>query len=120
MEIKILNEADVYGLLGASVPSEETLPIAELLESQFGHHLRDEESFDVVARYGKTSFLLTVSLFVKSQKGTIFEFFVPQVQDLVVLHRCPEPVIDFLGHVLTSFFEEDRDARLPMISRHLM
>ena len=114
MSLKILSEEDVFKTLNGSEPVGPVTPLVKLLAEQYQSHLTGEEVFTVTYQKGGSAFLLTVSLMNPNEEGTIFDFYVKNHTEMELVNDCPSPILDFLGHALETFFNEERDARLPL------
>ena len=114
MTLKILSQQDVYQRLNEVYSVDVLAPITQLLSHQFHKKMAPAEMFHVSGQKGADAYYLKVELMAIADAGTVFEFFMTHPSPKQLLHGFPEPLIDFVGHALESFFAEDRDARLPL------
>lgn len=114
MSLRILSQDEVMQRLNEVYPVEMMAPITQMLTQQFQAKLRPSEFLSLSGQKGEQSFYLKVELLETQDQGTVFEFCMVDLDDLPVIHGFPEALLDFVGHVLESFFKEDREARLPI------
>ena len=114
MTLKILSEKEVFSTLHEALPSDLMSPIVEMLHQQYQKHLRSNEFFSVTGQKGPQSFYLKTELMETEDKGTVFELYLMETRKCKWINGCPSTVLDFLGHALNTFFDEARDARLPI------
>ena len=94
------------------VDSELVTSIADGFTEQYGHLLDEDERIAVIAREGPRAAYLRVR--VGDVRHVVeFEVFVRDVAG-AGLEGALGPAVDFLDGVLTEFFDEDRDASLPL------
>jgi hypothetical protein len=85
-----------------------------MLTQQFQALMRPTEFLTLSGRKGEDSFYLKLELLETDDHGTVFEFCMIEVVHTPMIDGFPEPLLDFAGHVLESFFKADREARLPI------
>lgn len=114
MTLRILSQQEVFQSLNEVYSVDLLAPITRLLSKQFQKEMAPAEMFHISGRKGDDAYYLKVELLALADAGTVFEFFMTHPSSKQLLHGFPEPLIDFVGHALESFFAEDRDARLPL------
>jgi hypothetical protein len=112
--LRILSQQEVMQTLNEIYPVERLAPITQMLTHQFQTQMTQNECLNLSGQKGDQSYYLKIELLQTNDQGTAFEFFMTTVPDLDIVHGYPVPLLDFVGHVLNSFFEEEREARLPL------
>ena len=112
--LRILSQQDVMQTLNEIYPIEIIAPITQMLTHQFQAKMTQNECLNLSGQKGDQSYYLKIELLQTNDQGTVFEFFMTAVPNLDIVNGYPVPLLDFVGHVLNSFFKEEREARLPL------